>query len=80
MKIQSDGSNVQTREAGRIEAARIQSTSGIPQDMDLTFMPSVGSSPEVGQPQAPVTEPAQPDMVQGQEGVEPGLEEYQFTV
>jgi len=67
MKIQSDGSNVQTREAGRIEAAKIQSTSGIPQDAELTYTPSAPPD-NVQEVQQSIEQP------------EPGMEEFQYTV
>lgn len=40
LKIQSESNNVQTREAGRIEAAKVQASSGIQEVAPLKFDPS----------------------------------------
>lgn len=44
IKVQSESNNVQTREAGRIEAARVQATSGMPEDPESKYIPDITGS------------------------------------
>jgi len=90
MKIQSESSNVNTREAGRIEAARMMATKGVPIDQDLSFTPDMPvplpTGTSVGDAAASEVPMMQPSNIGSQEqqvaeeDAEPGMEDFTFNV
>ena len=89
MKIQSESSNVNTREAGRIEAARVMATKGIPLDQDLSYTPDMAiplpTGAAVGDESASQVPAMQPEMIGTQDQqiaeqeMEQGMEDFTFN-